>query len=58
MKPPILVVIDAKNLIYQRFVGKTRGVKVKAEAPLLPYEVEMLRTQPDTILPPEEPIKA
>jgi hypothetical protein len=51
----MLIVIDAKALIYKRYIGRTPGVKVKAEQPLLPYEIEMLRTRPDLILPSEPP---
>jgi hypothetical protein len=56
-KPPVLIVIDAQELIYKRFIGKTRVLKVKAEAPLLPFEVELLRVQPETLLP-MDPIPA
>lgn len=51
----MLVVIDAKSLIYKRYSGKTCTLKVKAEEPLLKYEVELLRVNPGAILPPEEP---
>jgi len=53
----LLVVIDPKEMTYKRYIGRTPGVRVRAQEPLLSYEIEMLRTQPELALaipgPPE-----
>lgn len=54
-KGPMLVLIDPKALTYKRYEGRKPGVKVRAELPLLNHEIEMLRTQPELILPEPEP---
>lgn len=47
----VLVLIDAKTLTYSRFVGRESTNIVVAEAPLLPNEIELFRTNPAAVLP-------
>lgn len=54
-RKPILVVIDARELTYKRYIGREPGVKVRAEEPMLPNEIETLRTHPELILPSDPP---
>lgn len=58
MNYPLLVVIDVKALVYKRYIGRKLDVKVKAEEPLLAYEIETLRTKPGLILPDDPPVRA
>ena len=52
----VFVLIDTKTLLCKRFSGKTCVLKVQATAPLLAYEVEMIRSRPEQIgeAPPED----
>ena len=50
-----LVVIDAKQLPYCRYLGKHRVLKVQATEPMTKAEVEAFRTDPLNLInrPPE-----
>jgi hypothetical protein len=54
----VLVVIDAKELMYKRYSGKTCVLKVKAEAPMSASDVELLRVRPHDLLGAPEPESA
>lgn len=53
--PLKLVVIEAKEKRYSRFEGKKNTNVVVTEEHLLPEEVELFRTSPQSILPDPEP---
>lgn len=51
----VLVVIDAKDLMYKRYSGRTCVLKIKAEAPLSAQDIELLRVRPHDLLGSPEP---
>ncbi len=50
----VLVLIDTQSLMCKRYSGRTMVLKVQATSPLLPYEVEMIRSHPENIPSPPE----
>lgn len=51
----MLILIDTESKVYKRFSGRTCVLKVQLEEHISPYWVEMLRTRPEEVVPPEEP---
>lgn len=54
----MLVLIDTKTLLCKRYSGRTMILKVQATPPLMAYEVEQIRSRPQEIFNPEEPVLA
>lgn len=51
----MFVLIDTKTKMYKRYSGRTCVLKVQMAEHIDEYWVEKLRTNPEEVLPPEEP---
>lgn len=52
---PMLILIDTASKMYKRYSGRTCVLKVQAVEHLTAEWVEALRTNPESVIPPEEP---
>lgn len=51
----MFILIDTKTKMYKRYSGRTCVLKVQMAEHIDEYWVEKLRTNPEEVLPPEEP---